>query len=156
MASLSFCVMGSIARQYGRSIVKVSQLTFLSEVGGRQNSGHGHVLGHLLQDLDEETNLHLRRLLEQSVERCRSLGLAKDAEPLFNSAQLVLEVLVKSSCRHLFECSFILVDVGEPLLGSAFHLIRVARLGIVAAKVDFGSGANATIGKRGGEAAEIS
>ena len=106
--------------------MNVVELTFLSKVGRGQNARHGHVLGHLLQDLDEEANLHLRRLLEESVEGCSSLGLTKDAEPLLNSAQLVFEVLVKSGRRHLFECVLILVDVGEPLLSSALHLIRVA------------------------------
>jgi len=132
--------------------VSVVKLAFLSKVGRGQNSRHGHVLGHLLQDLDEEANLHLCRLLEESVEGCSSLGLTKDAEPLLNSAQLVLEVLIKSGCRHLFECVLILVDIGEPLLSSALHLIRVARLRVVAPEVDFRRGTNATVGKRGGEA----
>jgi hypothetical protein len=118
-------------------------LTFLAEVGRRKHARHGHVLGHLLQDLDEEPDLHLSRLLEQSVE-CRSpFGLAEHAEPLLDGAQLVLEVLVESGRGHLLQCRLVLVDIGEPLLGGTFHLIGVARLCVVAAEVDLRGRADA-------------
>jgi hypothetical protein len=38
-------------------------LTFLAKIGWRENTGHWMILGHFLEDLDEEANLHLGRLL---------------------------------------------------------------------------------------------
>jgi hypothetical protein len=129
--------------------------TLLAKVRRRQHARHGQALGHLLQDLDEEANLHLGRLLQQGVQGGGALGLAQDAEPLLDGAQLVLEVLVERGRGHLLERVLVLIDVGEPLLGGALHLVRVARLRVLAAKVDLRGGADATVGQRGREAAHV-
>ena len=50
---------------------------------------------HLLQDLDEETDLDLSGLLEQGIKRGSALGFAQHSEPLLNSTELILEVLGK-------------------------------------------------------------
>jgi hypothetical protein len=131
-------------------------LTFLPKVGRREHARHGQALGHLLQDLDEEANLHLGSLLQQGIERGSPLGLAEHAEPLLDGAQLVLEVLVECCRGHFFERGLVLVDVGEPLLGGALHLVWIARLRVVAAKIDLRGRADAAIGKRGREAAHVS
>lgn len=138
----------SIAQLLGHGIL-------LAEVSGREHARHGQALGHLLQDLDEEANLHLGGLLQQGVEGGGALGLAEDAEPLLDGAQLVLEVLVERGRGHFLECVLVLVDVGEPLRGGTLHLVRVARLRVLTAKVDFRGGADATVGQWGGEAAHV-
>jgi len=157
MASLSFWVMGSIGvSALHHSYIREGKGTLLAKVGGRQHARHGQALGHLLQDLDEEANLHLGRLLQQGVQGGGALGLAQDAEPLLDGAQLVLEVLVERGRGHLLERVLVLVDVGEPLLGGALHLVWVARLRVLAAEVDLRGGADATVGQRGREAAHVS
>lgn len=85
------------------------------------------VLAHLLEDLDEETDLDLSGLLKQSIQGSRALSLAQDAEPLFNSAEFILEVLIERSGGHLLESGLILVDIGDPLLG---QLVLRVQLGI--------------------------
>jgi hypothetical protein len=37
--------------------------------------------GHLLENGNEESDLHLSRVLEETVERRRTFGLGKDTEP---------------------------------------------------------------------------
>jgi hypothetical protein len=134
----------------------VGQLAFLAKVGRRKHAGHGQALGHLLQDLDEEANLHLGGLLQQGIERGSPLGLAEHAEPLLDGAQLVLEVLVERGRGHLLQCVLVLVDISEPLLGGALHLVGVARLRVLAAKINLRGRANAAVGEWGREAAHVS
>lgn len=80
----------------------------------------------MLQDLDEEADLDLGGLLQQGVEGGGALGLAQDAEPLLDGAELVLEVLVERGRGHFLERVLVLVNVGEPLLGGALHLVGVS------------------------------
>jgi hypothetical protein len=148
--------MGSGACQHSQFSTYIEHLTFLPEVCRRKHARHWQALGHLLQNLDEEANLHLGGLLEQSIERRGPLGLAEHAEPLLDGAQLVLEVLVECSRGHFLQCRLVLVDVGEPLLGGTLHLVGVAALRVVAAEVDFRGGANAAVCQRGREAAHVS
>ena len=58
-------------------------------------------LRHLIEDLREKSLLHLCCLLNESIRCSRSLGLTKDAEPLFYCVELVFEVLIQSSSGHL-------------------------------------------------------
>jgi hypothetical protein len=124
------------------------QHTLLAKVGRRQNTRHGVALGHLLQDLDEEANLHLGCLLQQSVESSGALGLAEHAEPLLDSAELVLEVLVQRSGRHVLEGRLVLVDVGDPLLSSLVGRV-VLTTDTNAAEVDLAGGSDAAGCQRG-------
>ena len=104
-------------------------------------------LGHLLQDLDEEADLHLCRLLQESVQRRGPLRLAQHTEPLLNGAQFVLKVLIQSSRGHVLERRLILLDIRHPLLGHLFSsLVGVARAGglVVLVDIDFGGGTDAT------------
>ncbi|KAG9966610.1 SAM domain-containing protein, partial [Aureobasidium melanogenum] len=96
------------------------------KIGRRQNTRHGVALGHLLQDLDEEANLHLGGLLQQGVEGGSALWLAEHAEPLLNSAELILEILIQRSGSHVLEGCLVLVDVGDPLLSGLFSSIVLA------------------------------
>lgn len=129
------------------------------------------VLAHLLEDLDEETDLDLGSLLKQSIKGSCALSFAQDAEPLFNSAEFILEVLIKRSGSHLLESGLILVNVGNPLLrqlvlgvqlGTALHLaglrlaVKVGRRanaacgGLSAGKRGhIGRGAKAVVGANG-------
>lgn len=107
------------------------------------------VLTHLLEDLDEEPNLYLSSLLQKSIESSGALGFAQNPEPLLNSTQLVLEILVKCCRRHFLQCSFILVDVGYPLLrnfilGVCF-VVAVA-LALLRLAIEVGGWSNATRG----------
>jgi len=102
--------------------------TFLAEVGWRENNRHGVTLGHLLQDLNEETDLNLGRLLKKSVQSSCTFGFAQNAEPLFNSTQFIFEVLVQCSSSHLLQGCLILIDIRNPLLSSSVHCIIVAAL----------------------------
>ena len=45
--------------------------------GRREQSGHGVGPSHLLKDGDEESNLNLCRMLEETVESGCALGLGK-------------------------------------------------------------------------------
>lgn len=73
-------------------------------------------LGHLLQNLDEETDLHLRSLLQQSIQSRSPFRFAEDTEPLLNSTQLILEILVQRRSCHLLESGLVLIDIRKPLL----------------------------------------
>ena len=85
------------------------------------------VFAHLLQDLDEETNLNLSRLLQQSIQRCGTFSLAQHAKPLFDSTQFILEILVKSGGSHFLQSGLVLVNISNPLLSNL-----VLRVGIKA------------------------
>lgn len=137
------------------NFIATAQLTLLSKVGRGQNAGHWKTLGHLLEHLNEEPDLNLSSLLEQRIQSGSSLGLTQDAKPLFDGAQLVLEVLVEGGCGHLFQRGLILIDVGKPLLGGALHLVWVARLCAAAPEVYLRGRANAAVGERRGEAAHV-
>lgn len=95
------------------------------------------VLAHLLQNLDEKSNLNLCGLLEKGIQSSRSLGFAQHLEPLFDGAEFIFEVLIEGCSSHLFQCCLILIDIGNPLLckfiGSCgfwivlfLHLMRLA------------------------------
>jgi hypothetical protein len=122
--------------------------TLLAKVGRRQDTGHGVALGHLLQDLDEEANLHLGCLLQQGVESSSALGLAEYAEPLLDSAELILKILVQCSGGHVLESRLVLVDVGDPLLGGLVGRVVLATH-TNAAEVDLAGGADAAGCQRG-------
>lgn len=121
------------------------------ERGGRQNSRHGMILAHLLQNLDEEADLDLGRLLQQCIQSGRALGLAQDAEPLLDGAELVLEVLVERGGGHFFQRRLVLVNVGDPLLGNLVLGVNVEAGGAVAAllrlAVEVGRGPDAAGGR---------
>ena len=138
-----------------RALADEYLLTLLSEIGRRQHARHGQVLRHLLQDLNEETDLHLCRLLEQRIQGSCSLRLAQDAEPLLDGAQLVLEVLVERGRSHLLERVLVLVNVGQPLLGGTLHLVRVARVRVASSEVHLGGRTHAAVGEWGREAAHV-
>jgi len=74
------------------------------------------VLAHLLQNLDEEPDLHLCSLLKERIQRRSALGLAQHPKPLLDGAKLVLKVLIKSRGSHFLKRSLILVDFSNPLL----------------------------------------
>lgn len=92
--------------------------TLLAKVGRRQHARHGMALGHLLKDLNEEADLHLSSLLQQSIKSSGALRLAEHTKPLLDSTELVLEVLIKGCSSHLFKCRLVLVNVCNPLLSS--------------------------------------
>ena len=71
-------------------------------------------LGHLLKDLDEETNLDLGGLLEQRIEGGGSLSLTKHAEPLLDSAQFILELLVQGCGCHFFQSILVRLKIVDP------------------------------------------
>lgn len=107
--------------------------TFLAKIRWRQNTGHGMAFSHLLKYLDKKPNLYLCRLLKKSVQSRSTLRLAENLEPLLNSAQLIFEVLVQSSSRHLFQRGLILINVRYPLLCSLVHDIisTIGALGLL-------------------------
>ena len=131
--------------------VRVGQLAFV-EVGRREHPGHGMVLAHLLQHLDEEANLNLCRLLQQGIEGSGPLGLTKDSKPLFNSTEFVLEVLVQRRRSHLLQRRLVLVDIGDPLLRQLVLGIQVAAtlaLALLRLTVEVGRGPDAARGGAG-------
>jgi len=85
------------------------------------------ILSHLLENLNEEADLNLGCLLEESIQSSRSFSLAQNSEPLFDGAQLVLEILVEGCSSHLLQRSFILVNVGDPLLSNLVRSIIFSR-----------------------------
>ena len=95
---------------------KYKDMLTVLKVGRREHAGHGMTVGHLLQHLNEEANLHLGGLLQEGIQRRGALGLAQDLEPLLDGAQLVLEILIQGGGGHLFERGLVLIDVGDPLL----------------------------------------
>ena len=106
--------------------------TFFTKALGRQHTGDGMTLRHLIQHLAEEPLLELSRLLQEGVGSCSPFGLAEDSEPLFYSAQLVFEVLIKRSGSHLFKSGFVLLDVSDPLVSDpvsgVFRVTLVVRM----------------------------
>lgn len=92
--------------------------TFLY-ISWRQDTRHWVALSHLLQDLYEESYLDLSGLLKEGIQSSCSLGFAKDFKPLLNCTELILEVLVKGCGGHLLECSFVLIDIRNPLLSNS-------------------------------------
>lgn len=90
------------------------------------------ILSHLLEHLDEKANLNLSCLLQEGIQSGGAFSLAQDTEPLLDGTELVLEVLVQSSSSHLFQRRFVLINVGNPLLG---NLVLRVRFGVVGAKV---------------------
>ena len=94
---------------------KETKLTLVKASRG-QDTRHGVVLSHLLQNLDEESDLDLRGLLQQRIEGSSPLSFAQDTEPLFNSAEFILEVLIEGGCSHLLQSGLVLVNIGKPLL----------------------------------------
>lgn len=74
------------------------------------------VLSHLLENLDEETDLDLSCLLQKSVESSSTLSFTQNSEPLLDSAQLILEILIECSSSHLLQRGLILIDIRNPLL----------------------------------------
>jgi hypothetical protein len=147
--------MGSVKVSILQASPNILARTFLPKVGRREHARHGQTLGHLLQNLDEEPDLHLGGLLEEGIERGSPLGLAEHAEPLLDGAQLVLEVLVERGRGHLLQGRLVLVYVGQPLLGGTLHLVGIARLRVVAAKVHLRGRADAAVGEWGREAAHV-
>lgn len=116
MASLSRLDIGSWTYQYmvpGR--VYIRERTFV-EIRGREHTRHGMTLSHLLQNLNEESNLYLRSLLQECIQSGGSFGLAQNPEPLLDSAQLIFEVLVQSCRSHLLQRGLVLVNLRDPLL----------------------------------------
>ena len=97
--------------------------TFFSEIRRGEKSRHWVALRHLLQNLDEKPDLHLRGLLQQSIESGRTLRLAQDAEPLLDSAELILEILIKCSGCHLLQGCLILINICQPLLSGPVQRI---------------------------------
>src|SRR5689334_12764859 len=101
------------------------EIRTLVKVCRRKHTRKRVVLAHLLENLDKEANLHLSSLLQQGVESSSALGLTENTEPLLNSCQLILEVLVKGGGSHLLQRSLILVDIGNPLLGKLVLRINI-------------------------------
>lgn len=97
------------------------------KVGRREDARHGMILAHLLEDLDEETNLDLGGLLQKSIQSSSPLCFAEHPEPLFNGTELVFEVLVERGCGHFFERGLVLINVGDPLLR---NLVLCVALGV--------------------------
>lgn len=116
MASLRRLDMASELVSQREATAQGSKQTFFAKVGWRQYSGHRMILGHLLQDLDEEPDLHLGRLLQQGIQSGSALGLTQDTEPLLDGAQLILEILIQGGRRHLRQGGLVLVDIIDPLL----------------------------------------
>lgn len=112
-------------------------------------------LGHLLQNLDEETDLDLGSLLQQSIQRCSPFRFAEDTEPLFNGTELILEILIQGGSRHLLESRLILIDVCQPLLSRTVDGIIVALALVLLIVVDLRRRANTAGGERGGESRHI-
>lgn len=83
------------------------------------------VLAHLLENLNKEADLDLSCLLKQCIQSSCALGLAKDAKPLLNSAQFVLEILIERGRSHFFQRRLILINVRNPLLGDLVLRINV-------------------------------
>lgn len=115
-------------------------------------------LAHLLQDLDEETNLHLGGLLQQGVQSGSALGLAQNPKPLFNSTQFILKVLVQGSGCHLLQGSLILVNVGDPLLSELVLGVKLAlalTLAVLRLAVEVGAGADLLGLRRAGQGGHV-
>jgi len=89
--------------------------TFFTKVGRRQDARHGMALCHLLENLNEESDLDLSCLLQQCIQRSCTLGFTEDTEPLFDSTQLILEILIECCRGHLLQGRFVLIDVCNPL-----------------------------------------
>lgn len=96
------------------------------------------VLTHLLKNLDEEANLDLGCLLQESIQRSGTLSLGQNPEPLLDGAELVLEVLVQGSGSHFLESRLVLVNVGDPLLGRLVLGVRVGTLTLALLAVKVG------------------
>lgn len=122
----------------------------LPKVGGRQNTRDWMALGHLVQDLSKEALLHLGGLLYQGICGGGALSLAQDSKPLFNGAQLILEILVQSGSSHLFQHGLVLFNVLNPLLTQPVGIIEAALLGLLIIK-NLGGRTNRPCGKWGVE-----
>ena len=84
---------------------------------------------HLLQDLNEESNLDLGCLLEERIECGGSLRFAQNEEPLLDSLKFIFKVLVQSGRCHLLEGIFVGLEVVDPLAGSLVEGFLVSVLG---------------------------
>lgn len=132
-------------------------LTFV-KVGGRQDARHGMILAHLLKHLDEESNLNLGSLLQQSVQGGGAFGLTQDPKPLFNGAQLILEVLIQGGGGHLLQRRLVLIDVGYPLLSDLVLRIGVGAampVTLLALAVEVRRGPNTTGRRRARESCHV-
>lgn len=107
-----------------REGIRHARSTFVKSRRG-ENTGHGVVLAHLLEDLNKEADLDLGCLLKQRIQSRSALGLAKNAKPLLNSAQLILEILIECGRSHFFQRRLVLINVRNPLLGDLVLRINV-------------------------------
>lgn len=81
---------------------RISTPTFLAKIRRRQDARDWMAPGHLVQDLRKKSLLHLGCLLNQGVGSSSPFSLAENSEPLFDSAEFVLEILVECSSCHFF------------------------------------------------------
>lgn len=150
MASLSRVDMGSVGfcqLQINYCAERKRAHTLFAKVGGRQNTRHGVALCHLLQNLNEETDLNLRSLLQKSIQGSSALGFTQHAEPLLDGAELIFEVLIQSCRCHVLKRRLVLVNVGDPLLRCLVcRIVLVAELAL--AEIHLTGGANAAVGQR--------
>jgi len=85
-------------------------------------------LGHLLKNRDEESNLNLSRLLQESVQGSGPLRFAQHTEPLLDGAELVLELLIQCSRSHLLQRILVRLQIVDPLAG---RLVEGLGLGVL-------------------------
>lgn len=74
-----------------------------------EKGGHRVGMSHLLQNRDEESDLHLSRLLQKAVKSGCALSFGKDTEPLLDGTQFILEISIERGSSHLFQSCFVIL-----------------------------------------------